>query len=80
MTASKKISRRRFLQTAAAGIGGITLGFPMTELAAQQKEKAIAPAKPKKKILGSMSSKSGGRGSPPVPMPIMVGKFSLVLR
>jgi len=62
MTASKKISRRRFLQTAAAGIGGITLGFPMTELAAQQKEKATAPAKPKKKILGVDVIKIGGQG------------------
>ncbi len=62
MSASKKISRRRFLQTAAAGIGGITLGFPMTELAAQQKEKAIAPAKPKKKILGVDVIKIGGQG------------------
>ena len=62
MSASKKISRRRFLQTAAAGIGGITLGFPMTELAAQQKEKATAPAKPKKKILGVDVIKIGGQG------------------
>jgi len=62
MSASKKISRRRFLQTTAAGIGGITLGFPMTELAAQQKEKATAPAKPKKKILGVDVIKIGGQG------------------
>jgi len=63
MSERKKISRRAFLKTAAAaGIGGMTLGFGGMGEAAPPKEGTPAPAKPKKKILGVDVIKIGGQG------------------
>jgi branched-chain amino acid transport system substrate-binding protein len=60
MKERKRISRRAFLKTAAAGIGGITLGLKGIEASAQQK--TPAKAKPGRKVLGVDVIKLGGQG------------------
>jgi branched-chain amino acid transport system substrate-binding protein len=55
-----RISRRTFLKTAAAGIGGVTLGLKGIEAPAQ--EKTPAKAKPARKALGVDVIKLGGQG------------------
>ena len=55
-----RISRRTFLKTAAAGIGGMTLGLKGIEAPAQ--EKTPAKAKPARKALGVDVIKLGGQG------------------
>jgi len=61
MSEKRKISRRAFLQTAVAGIGGMTLTLNGRGVAAQDK----SPAKPKpaKKVLGVDVIKVGGQGA-----------------
>ncbi|MBP1723221.1 MAG: amino acid/amide transporter substrate-binding protein, family, partial [Deltaproteobacteria bacterium] len=60
MRERKKISRRAFLKTAAAGIGGMTLGLKGIEASAQ--DKTPAKAKPARKALGVDFIKLGGQG------------------
>ncbi len=60
MKERKKISRRAFLKTAAAGIGGVTLGLKGIPAGAQ--EKTPAKGKTAKKILGVDVIKVGGQG------------------
>ena len=60
MKERKKISRRAFLKTAAAGIGGMTLGLKGIEASAQ--DKTPAKAKPARKTLGVDVIKLGGQG------------------
>ncbi len=61
MKERKRISRRAFLKTAAAGIGGMTLGLKGIEASAQ--EKTPAKAKPAGKVLGVDVIKLGGQGT-----------------
>ncbi len=56
----RKISRRKFLKTTAAGISGMAIGLMDLEVAAQQK--GTTPAKSAKKILGVDTIKIGGQG------------------
>ena len=60
MREKRKISRRAFLKTAVAGIGGMTLTLNGGGAAAQ--EKSPAKPKPAKKVLGVDVIKVGGQG------------------
>jgi branched-chain amino acid transport system substrate-binding protein len=60
MKERKRISRRAFLKSAAAGIGGMTLG--LKGIGASAQEKTPAKAKPARKALGVDVIKLGGQG------------------